>query len=229
MVTSDKCYENIEIEKGYSENDPMGGYDPYSSSKGAAELLISSFRNSFFPANNFDEHKTGVASVRAGNVIGGGDWAQDRLIPDIIFSFQKKEEVKIRNPNSVRPWQHVLEPLSGYIHLAEMLFNDGSEYAEPWNFGPLDDGAKTVEWIVEKISYLWGDEAKWSIDGANQPHEANYLKLDCSKAFERLDWKPKWTLDEALLKIVDWYKEDDLRASYCKDLCLSQISDYMNK
>ena len=229
MVTSDKCYENTERERGYSENEPMGGYDPYSSSKGAAELLISSYRNSFFSVSNFIEHKTAIASVRAGNVIGGGDWAQDRLIPDIINSFQKGDPVKIRNPNAVRPWQHVLEPLSGYIKLAELLNNDGAKYSEAWNFGPADEDTRPVKWIVEKISDLWGHNTKWSIDDSVQIHEANYLKLDCKKAFQRLHWQPKWSLDQALLKIVEWHKEEKKETTNCKELCLSQINDYLGK
>ena len=232
MITSDKCYENTESERGYSENDPMGGYDPYSCSKGAAELLISSYRNSFFSVVNFDEHNTAISSVRAGNVIGGGDWAEDRLIPDLIKSFQSNNQVEIRNPNAIRPWQHVIEPLSGYIQLAELLTKDGAKYAEAWNFGPAEEDARPVEWIVEKLSYLWGSKVGWSKDDSPHPHEANYLKLDCNKALERLNWKPKWDLEEALLKIVEWHKEEQLKTIRCEELCLSQIDNYtkdMNK
>ena len=228
FVTSDKCYQNTEREKGYSENEPMGGYDPYSSSKGAAELLISSYRNSFFPASSYEKHNTAIASARAGNVIGGGDWAQDRLIPDIIHSFQNQEKVKIRNPNAIRPWQHVLEPLSGYMKLAEMLYNDGAIYAEAWNFGPIEDDAQSVKFIVEKLSNLWGNNSCWSIDQSENPHEATYLKLNCNKAFKRLYWKPKWSLDHALLKIVEWHKEE-MDSIKCNKLCLSQIEEYLNK
>ena len=227
FVTSDKCYHNTEREKGYSENEPMGGYDPYSSSKGAAELLIASYRDSFFPVSRYEKHNTAIASARAGNVIGGGDWAQDRLIPDIIHSFQNYEKVKIRNPNAIRPWQHVLEPLSGYIKLAEMLNNDGAAYAEAWNFGPVENDAQPVKLIVEKISNLWGNNSSWSVDQSENPHEATFLKLDCNKAFKRLHWKPKWSLDHALLKIVEWHKEE-MDSIKCNKLCLSQIEEYLN-
>ena len=227
LVTSDKCYQNTEREKGYSENDPMGGYDPYSSSKGAAELLISSYRNSFFPITSYEKHHTAIASARAGNVIGGGDWAQDRLVPDIIRSFQNLEKVKIRNPNAIRPWQHVLEPLSGYIKLAEVLFNNGAIYAEGWNFGPNEHDAKSVKSIVQRISELWGEKSSWYIDRSEKPHEATYLKLNCNKAFKKLDWKPKWSLDHALLKIVEWHKEE-LDTKECNELCLFQIDEYLN-
>ena len=226
MVTSDKCYKNKEKDEGYSENDPMGGHDPYSSSKGVAELLISSYRNSYFPLDSYDEHRTAIASVRAGNVIGGGDWAKDRLIPDIIKAFQNRKEVKIRNPNAVRPWQHVLEPLSGYIQLAELLSNSGTKYAEAWNFGPLKEDAHSVKWVVEKITELWGNNASWMIDESEHPHEANYLKLDSSKAFKRLNWQPKWNLDQTLLKIVEWHKAEQTNGKY-KDLCLNQINEYL--
>jgi len=227
MCTSDKCYENTETDYGYSEDDPMGGHDLYSSSKGAAELLISSYRNSFFSVVNFDQHNTAIASVRAGNVIGGGDWAQDRLIPDIIHSFENRIKAKIRNPDSIRPWQHVLEPLSGYIQLAEHLNNDGVKYAEAWNFGPIEDDAKPVKWIVEKLSDLWGNDAGWAKDHGFHPHEANYLKLNCDKAFTRLHWKPKWSLEEALFKIIEWHKDEALNLN-CKELCLRQINEYSN-
>jgi CDP-glucose 4,6-dehydratase len=227
FVTSDKCYQNTERKKGYSENEPMGGHDPYSSSKGAAELLIASFRNSYFPVSDYDNHNTAIASVRAGNVIGGGDWAQDRLIPDIIHSFENQVKVKIRNPNSIRPWQHVLEPLSGYIKLAEMLHNEGSIYAEAWNFGPIEDEALPVKFIVEKMSDFWGNNSSWYIDEGENPHETSVLKLDCNKAFNRLNWRPKWSLDHALLKIVEWHKKD-LEFVNCNELCLSQIEEYLN-
>ncbi len=228
IATTDKCYENTEKYKGYVEDDPMGGHDPYSSSKGAAELLISSYRNSFFGDANFEGSNTPIASVRAGNVIGGGDWAQDRLIPDIIYSFQKKQKVNIRNPHAVRPWQHVLEPLSGYMLLAELLFTEGSRFAEAWNFGPNVEDARTVEWIVERIADLWGDNSKWSIDKNFHEHEAAFLKLDCSKALKNLKWQPKWTLEEALIKNVEWHKEEQLNPSKCKEICLNQIQDYQN-
>tara|TARA_B110000008_G_scaffold4511_1_gene4435 strand:+ start:13124 stop:14224 length:1101 start_codon:yes stop_codon:yes gene_type:complete len=228
MVTSDKCYQNTERKKGYSEDEPMGGHDPYSSSKGAAELLISSYRNSFFSDPSSINHNTAIASVRAGNVIGGGDWAQDRLIPDIIQSFQKEQKVIIRKPNAVRPWQHVLEPLSGYMQLAELLYKEGTPYAEAWNFGPSDADTKPVKWIVEKISELWGGNLKWVMDDHENKHEANFLKLNCNKAYKKLNWHPRWTLDESLLKIVEWHKVESLPTSDCSKLCLSQIEDFQN-
>lgn len=227
MITTDKCYENQEWEWGYRENEPMGGHDPYSSSKGCAELLIASYRNSYFPADSFEQHKTALASVRAGNVIGGGDWAEDRLIPDIIRSVEVEEAVRIRNPNATRPWQHVLEPLAGYIELAEKLVNEGSSWAEGWNFGPREEDARPVGWIVKEMARLWGEGAQWKVNEGYHPHEANYLKLDCSKAHSRLDWWPKWGLDEALSRIVSWHKAFN-DGTTARTLCLKQIEDYMN-
>lgn len=227
MITTDKCYENKEWEWGYRENEPMGGYDPYSSSKGSAELLISSYRNSYYPTSQYESHKTAIASARAGNVIGGGDWAEDRLIPDIIRAFEKGEQAKIRRPCSIRPWQHVLEPLSGYIQLAELLVTDGSKYSEAWNFGPRDDDVRPVEWIVEYLAKQWRNNASWSLDDSKKhPHEANYLKLDCSKAHARLNWHPKWDLRRALLEVVRWHKEGNKNAKF-EDICMTQIREYM--
>jgi CDP-glucose 4,6-dehydratase len=222
IVTTDKCYQNMEWVWGYRENDPMGGHDPYSSSKGAVELLVSSYRNSYFK----DQNKTAIASVRAGNVIGGGDWAEDRLVPDIIRAFCKGGHIRIRNPNSIRPWQYVLEPLSGYIKLAEMLTNDGVKYAESWNFGPKDGDVYPVKWIVEKMVEQWGDNVSWSTDEAKHPHEANYLKLDCSKVYFKLNWQPKFSLIQTLQKIVEWHQVE-LTGSGCRDICLLQIREYM--
>jgi len=226
MITTDKCYENREWDWGYRENEPMGGHDPYSSSKGCAELLISSYRDSYFPVTGHSKHKTAIASVRAGNVIGGGDWAEDRLIPDIIRSVLSKDLVHIRNPNSIRPWQHVLEPLGGYLVLAEKLFVSGEEYAEAWNFGPKEEDAKSVQWIVDKMIKLWGSDASWVVDDGEHPHEANYLKLDCSKAHAKLGWWPKWSLEDALEKIVEWHKEEK-KGSDMKLFSLNQIENYM--
>lgn len=206
MITTDKCYENKEWVWGYRENDPMGGHDPYSSSKGCAELLIASYRNSYFPPEKYATHQTALASVRAGNVIGGGDWAADRLIPDTIRAFTKNEDVVIRNPDSIRPWQHVLEPLGGYMLLAEKLWYEGDQYSESWNFGPATDDAKPVEWIVKQLANAWGSSASWKIDNQHHLHEANYLKLDCSKVNSRLGWLPRWSLADALDKIVGWYE-----------------------
>jgi len=220
-VTTDKCYENNEWEWGYRESEPMGGHDPYSSSKGCAELVTSAYRRSFFSS----EHTASLASARAGNVIGGGDWAEDRLVPDIIRAFEKSEPVIIRNPLSTRPWQHVLEPLSGYLVLAQELFLKGDEFAEGWNFGPKDEDCKPVSWILDKMVTYWGTNASWSIDKNNNPHEACFLKLDCSKASNRLKWNPKWNLQLTLKSIVDWHQLYTNRGDIKKQ-CLKEINDY---
>lgn len=224
-ITTDKCYENREWVWGYRENEPMGGYDPYSNSKGCAELVSAAYRSSFFNANDFDRHGVAVATVRAGNVIGGGDWAEDRLIPDIIAGFEQGKTVNIRNPNAIRPWQHVIEPLRGYLTLAERLYESGPEYAEAWNFGPNDEDAKAVGWIVERMAKAWGNEAWWQIDGGEHPHEAHYLKLDISKAKSRLGWHPALRLDDALKLIIDWAKQRQAGADV-RQLTLAQIQDY---
>lgn len=206
VVTSDKCYDNREWLSSYREGDPLGGYDPYSSSKACAELVTAAFRQSFSKTATGVTAGPAIATARAGNVIGGGDWAEDRLVPDIIRAMLADRPVVIRNPDSIRPWQHVLEPLAGYILLAEKLSTFGSEYAESWNFGPVDDDNKTVLWITEKLSDLWGASNGWQVDTNQHPHEAHCLKLDCSKAMARLGWKPKWNLEEALALVVEWYK-----------------------
>jgi CDP-glucose 4,6-dehydratase len=206
IVTSDKCYENKEWPWGYRENEPMGGYDPYSNSKGCAELVTAAYRNSYFNPAKHSEHGVAIGSGRAGNVIGGGDWAVDRLIPDILRAIEAGRPVPIRSPQAIRPWQHVLEPLSGYLALAEKLYTQGPAYAEGWNFGPADEDAKPVQWIVEQLTALWGDGARWQLDSNPQPHEAHYLKLDCSKAKAKLDWHPRWQLSVALGSIVEWHK-----------------------
>ena len=226
-VTTDKCYENREWAWGYRENEAMGGYDPYSSSKGCAELVTAAYRNSFFNSATFNvKHSIAIASARAGNVIGGGDWAEDRLIPDIMRAITQGRSVTIRNPHAIRPWQHVLEPLSGYLKLAQKLYEEGAAYAEGWNFGPNDEDAKPVQWIVEQLTQSWGEGASWLLDGGEHPHEAHYLKLDCSKAKGRLDWHPRWHLDEALKRIVDWQKQylygRDMRA-----VTIEQIDLYL--
>ncbi len=205
-ITSDKCYENKEWLWGYREEDPVGGRDPYSSSKGCAELIISAYRNSYFSQNKHLNHGMAVASTRAGNVIGGGDWAKDRLIPDIMNALMEKRPVIVRNPNAIRPWQHVLEPLNGYLSLAEQLWMCGSKFAQAWNFGPASDDAKTVSWIVEYLTGSWGEGARWELDKTQHPHEDNYLKLDCSKARSLLGWAPKLRLTAALEWIVEWYR-----------------------
>lgn len=206
MVTSDKCYENKDWRWGYRENDPMGGHDPYSSSKGCVELITSAYRHSFFSEEDFENHGVAVASVRAGNVIGGGDWAKDRLIPDIMKAFMENRPVIIRYPHAVRPWQHVLEPLNGYLTLAEKLWEDGTKFARAWNFGPSGDDTRPVSWIVDYLTHLWGDGASWTLDTATNPHEDNYIKLDCSEARSLLGWLPRLDLPTTLDWIVKWYR-----------------------
>ena len=219
-VTTDKCYENKEWVWGYREDEPMGGYDPYSSSKGCAELVTSAYRRSFML-----EKGIGLASARAGNVIGGGDWAEDRLIPDILRAFEKDQPVIVRNPASTRPWQHVLEPLSGYLVLAQALYENPTAYAEGWNFGPFDEDAKPVDWILNYMVQQWPNSS-WSLDQNAHPHEAGYLKLDISKAKSRLDWHPTWRLENTLKRIVEWHQawlnKEDMHAK-----CLQEINDYM--
>jgi CDP-glucose 4,6-dehydratase len=227
-VTTDKCYENKEWVWSYRENEPMGGFDPYSSSKGCAELVTTAYRNSFLNYSKHNEQHVAVATARAGNVIGGGDWAEDRLIPDILRAIQNGQRVNIRNPHATRPWQHVLEPLSGYLVLAEKLCTHGPAFAEAFNFGPADEDAKSVQWIVEQFTQIWGEGADWHLDGGTHPHEAHYLKLDCSKARSLLGWSQRWYLSQALQAIIEWHKAyqggQDLRV-----LCIKQIQDYLIK
>ena len=225
-VTSDKCYENREWIWGYRENEPMGGHDPYSSSKGCAELVTSAYRDSFFNSDERPGHSLALASARAGNVIGGGDWAEDRLVPDLMRAIMDNKVVTIRNPGAIRPWQHVLEPLSGYLLLAQKLWEHGNEHAEGWNFGPKEEDAKPVSWIADYISSNWGDNVEWDVKGCDkEPHEAQYLKLDCAKAMNRLGWHPKWDLEKALDSVIEWYKaywkEADMH-----ELTLAQIESY---
>lgn len=201
IITSDKCYENREWLWGYRENEPMGGYDPYSSSKGCAELVTAAYRNSYFSAGG-----TAVASARAGNVIGGGDWAEDRLVPDAVNAFIAERPVEIRNPKAIRPWQHVLEPLAGYLVLAEKLYLEGQVFAEGWNFGPADQDARQVAEVVNRLAELWGEGASWRLSPGAHPHEARHLGLDCSKARARLGWMPRLALDQALVGTVEWYR-----------------------
>jgi CDP-glucose 4,6-dehydratase len=224
-VTSDKCYENREWAWGYRENEAMGGYDPYSNSKGCAELVTAAYRNSYFHSEKYKEHGIALATGRAGNVIGGGDWAGDRLIPDIMRAITQGKAVNIRNPYAIRPWQHVLEPLSGYLMLAQKLYEEGPMFAEGWNFGPNDEDAKPVQWIVERLTKAWGENASWTLDGGNHPHEAHYLKLDCSKAKARLDWHPRWSLMQTLGKIIEWHKGYD-KVEKMREVTLMQIAEY---
>lgn len=228
MVTTDKCYENKEWHYGYREIDPMGGYDPYSSSKGCAELVTAAYRNSFFNVSKYNEHKVAIASARAGNVIGGGDWALDRLVPDIINSYAKGQKVLIRNPHAIRPWQHVLEPLSGYLALAEKVFTNGVEFAEAYNFGPSDKDCQPVDVLVKKITQLWSNGAQYEIDKSPQPHEASFLKLDSSKAHAKLGWWPKWNIDQALEETTLWYQTVLADRSLARDLTLKQIKKFSN-
>lgn len=221
-VTTDKCYENREWVWGYREDEPMGGHDPYSNSKGCVELLTSAYRKSFFS----DAQSAALASARAGNVIGGGDWAEDRLIPDILRAFKREEPVVIRNPLATRPWQHVLEPLSGYLVLAQNLYTEGHEFAEGWNFGPKDEDARSVEWILNHMVRAWGNGASWVLDNNPQPHEARFLKLDISKASARLHWSPTWGLEAALAHIVNWHRAW-LDGGDAYILCMTEIAEYM--
>ena len=219
-ITSDKCYENREWFWPYREDEALGGHDPYSSSKACAEIVTAAYRRSFLKAAG-----VGIASARAGNVIGGGDWAADRLLPDFFRALDAGRPLVIRSPNAVRPWQHVLEPISGYLVLAQRLFDDGCTYAEGWNFGPADTDAKPVSWIVEQLSARIG--ASWQLDGNPQLHEANHLKLDSSKARARLGWQPRWDLQSALARTVEWHDAwrhgHDMRA-----MTLAQIAIYQS-
>jgi CDP-glucose 4,6-dehydratase len=222
VVTTDKCYENKEWPWGYREEEPMGGYDPYSSSKGCAELVTSAYRRSFFQ----DPGGAAIASARAGNVIGGGDWAADRLVPDLLRAMENGQDVVIRSPGAVRPWQHVLEPLSGYLTLAEALHGQGAAQAEAWNFGPWDADARTVRWIVEKLVAIWGNGAGYRIEQQEgAPHEAHLLKLDISKARNRLAWQPRWSLDRCLQAVGQWHRAYCDRADV-REMTLRQIAEY---
>jgi len=226
VVTSDKSYENKEWAWGYRESDPMGGYDPYSNSKGCTELVAAAYRNSFFNESTYTKHGVAVATARAGNVIGGGDWSEDRLVPDLLRAFGAGQSALIRNPHSVRPWQHVLEPLQGYLMLARKLYAEGPAWAQPWNFGPADSDARPVSWIADRLSHVWGDGATWHTDpAADHPHEANWLKLDCSRARQILGWVPRWNLEQALDAIVEWqlawHKGENMSS-----ITLSQINQF---
>ena len=225
-ITSDKCYENREWLWGYREDEAMGGFDPYSSSKGCAELVTASYRQSFFNPADYEAHGCAVASARAGNVIGGGDWASDRLIPDMLSAFSKRQRVDIRHPDAIRPWQHVLEPLSGYLILAEKLYTQGVDFAEGWNFGPKAEEARPVSWIVDKLVSLWGEGAAWSQDQRVHPHEAHYLKLDCSKAEMKLHWRATWGLEHTLSRIVNWHKAW-LKQADMYEYTMAEINDYI--
>jgi CDP-glucose 4,6-dehydratase len=225
-VTTDKCYENKEWVWGYRETDPLGGYDPYSSSKACAEIVSAAFRQSYFPVSKIDEHHVAIATARAGNVIGGGDWSPDRLLPDLVRGFLTGKPVPIRRPHSIRPWQHVLEPLHGYLSLAEKLMSsDAGQYATAYNFGPADDDARPVSWIAERMTRAWGDGASWHLDEDLDVHEAGYLKLDASCAHADLAWTPQLHLTDALDWLVRWHKAHESGRDM-HSYTLDQISQY---
>lgn len=224
VITTDKCYENREWDWPYRETDRLGGYDPYSNSKACAELVVLAYRNSYFNPAQSDRHRVGLASVRAGNVIGGGDWAEDRLIPDMMRAFMEGRPVRIRNPHAIRPWQHVLEPLRGYLMVAESLCEEAGN-GQAWNFGPEQSDARPVEWIVRELAEIWGEGALWELEQAAQPHEAQMLKLDCSKAAARLGWRPELNLRDALTMTAVWYRER-MQGGNMRALTLSQICKY---
>ena len=227
MITSDKCYENREQLTPYKEDDPMGGYDPYSSSKGAAEIAIASWRRSFMNPEHFDRHGKAIASARAGNVIGGGDWTEDRIIPDCIRAMEAGKAVEIRNPTAIRPWQHVLEPLSGYLLLAKKMMESPTEFCEGWNFGPLPDSVANVQQIASRITESYGKGKLETVETDGVMHEAQLLTLDIRKAQSRLGWNPRLNLSETVDLTVEWYKNYDKSKVY--DLCVEQISKYLKK
>lgn len=226
IITSDKCYENNEWVWGYRENDRLGGRDPYSCSKACAELVVNSFRNSFFNTERYSQHGKVLATVRAANVIGGGDWSKDRLIPDCINSLESGREIVIRNPNATRPWQHVLEPLNGYMHLAEELLKNNIKFSGAWNFGPEHESIITVMEIVEKVIKHWGCGTWKCLNNQGEVHEANMLNLDISKAKQLLGWAPCWNIDKTVEKTVEWYK--NYKSSNVYDLCVKQINEFIS-
>jgi len=227
-ITTDKCYENKEWVWGYRENDRLGGFDPYSNSKACSELVTESYRDSYYNINQYKDHGVALATARAGNVIGGGDWAKDRLIPDFIKVIIKKEKLKIRNPAATRPWQHVLEPLMGYLTLAEKLYSKGPDYVGAWNFGPEDTDVVSVEFVTNYICELWGDDAAYEIERSPKMHESSCLKLDCSKANSKLNWHPKWNIQQAIKSIVEWNKLR-LSRSDVRTITENQIEKYLSE
>lgn len=223
-VTSDKCYENFERLKGYSEDEPMGGFDPYSNSKGCSELVTRAYRSSYFQSSQIS-----LGSGRAGNVIGGGDWALDRLVPDIVRSVIDSRTLTIRNPKAIRPWQHVLEPVAGYFKLAEALYSAGQDHARGYNFGPEETDHCDVETIIKKMNSFWENKIRYEIISSEaNPHEAHYLKLNCDLAKKELNWLPRWTIDQALQKTVEW-NQMRLKGDNVQQICIKQINDYESK
>jgi CDP-glucose 4,6-dehydratase len=227
-VTTDKCYENKEHQLPFKETDALGGYDPYSNSKACSELVTATYRNSFFNPGDYAKHKIAIATARAGNVIGGGDWSRDRIMADCVRAIHSKKKLVIRHPDAIRPWQHVLEPISGYLLLAENLYLEGGRYGSGWNFGPESADEKPVEWLVKKLYEKLGIRNNYKIERDKTWHEATYLKLDCSKAKQELHWAPKWNLEKALDAVAEWtiaylHNED------VKKVCLKQINEYFKK
>jgi len=225
IVTTDKCYENKEWVWGYRENEPMGGHDPYSNSKGCAELVTSAYRQSYFSPDTYSTHQVAIASARAGNVIGGGDWSEDRLIPDAIKAFEAKETLMIRNPLATRPWQHVLDSLSGYLVLVQALYSEGVRFDGGWNFGPRDEGARPVREVIELLIQNWGSVASWAEDKREQPHEAHSLMLDCSKARQYLGWATRMSLEQAIESITQWHHAYQQKIDM-HEMSLIQIARY---
>ena len=229
IVTSDKCYENREWVYGYRETDPLGGYDPYSSSKGCAELVTAAYRKSFFNPKDYGEtHNVALSSVRAGNVIGGGDWGEDRIIPDCMGALSKGETIVIRNPSAIRPWQYVLEPLSGYLLLGTLMYKDGTRYGDAWNFGPNDESIITVEELVKLVIKHWGS-GSYTIDTSTHPHEAGFLKLDISKARSLLGWRPIYDVHEAVERTINWYKNFYNGIGELYENTVKEIREYANR
>jgi CDP-glucose 4,6-dehydratase len=224
-VTTDKCYQNQEWVWPYRENDHLGGHDPYASSKACAEIVSAAYRSSFFPIERLREHHVALATARAGNVIGGGDWSEDRLIPDLVRGFLAGQPVLIRRPNAIRPWQHVLESLNGYMILAEKLLAEPARFASAYNFGPNDEEAYPVEWIASRLASMWGKGAAWTGDLEPSPHETNVLRLDASKARTELKWQPRLKIETALEWTMVWYRAWSQSANM-KEFTLKQIADY---
>ena len=231
IVTSDKCYENREWIYGYRETDSIGGYDPYSSSKGCAELVTAAYRSAFYNPKDYEKiHNVALSSVRAGNVIGGGDWGEDRLIPDCIRALSQNKAINIRNPQATRPWQYILEPLTGYLLLGALMYEDGAKYSSAWNFGPNDESIKTVAELVKRVIKYWGG-GTYTIDTLNHPHEAAFLKLDASKARALLGWKPIYDIYEAVEKTINWYKNfyNGMRKEKLYEFTAEEIGEYVNR